>query len=134
MKTRALATMLAVAAVAACEPATYAHWQAYPITVEAIEHPEVVPVGEPFTIRFLGEAGPTSCHRFFEFVTETTPAQLEVALVGRFELNAGTQCVEVPTLLGPNESITVRDAAVGEYRIIVYQPNGTTLEGTVLVE
>lgn len=133
MKSRLLLA-LALLGAAGCEPATYSHWQEYGIHVAEIEHPDTVALGQPFTVRFFGEIGPTTCHRFLQFVQEATPAQLEVALVGRLEIGGQTQCNETPRMLGPDATITVSNAASGEYRIIVYQPDNTTLEGTVVVE
>jgi hypothetical protein len=119
--------------VAGCKATTFHDQMDFGIQVQGIVMPEEIAAGQPLTIRFLGEVGPTTCHRFLEFRSESTGSRLNIAAIGRYQASPGVRCEPIPTFLTEEHTYRHTGPMSDPFRVVVYQPDGPPIDREVRV-
>ncbi|HVT38625.1 MAG TPA: hypothetical protein VHE78_06265 [Gemmatimonadaceae bacterium] len=114
---------LSVASMA-CGSVTGSKSAEFTIAVDSITGPTAVSGGGAFESRLWGVVGPSGCYRFKELRTTRVPAQIDVTVIG--ELMSGVACTQVFVTLG-GVTLRVEPIIPNDFRIVVHQPNGSTL-------
>jgi hypothetical protein len=131
---RKLIAALCLALVAGgCGESVFETRTDYFIGVEDVIVPEEISMGEALRVQFVGEIGPTTCHRFLDILTNASPTQLEIVLVGRYEASQRVQCRTMPQLLTEEHDYVHESAMTDPFRVIFIQPSGEQVERTVRV-
>lgn len=131
---RALIAALAlVLAASACRESTFHNRSDFTIHVNEVIVPDSIAPGDALRIEFVGDVGPSSCHSFRDILFLATANQLELELIGTFEVRGGEQCQSVPTRLTPEHAFVHEEAMNDPFQVILYQPDGTTIERQVTV-
>ena len=120
--------MVGISAVLCCDSGD----DIFVVRVDRIEAPLSVTPGTPFEVKLHGTIGPNLCSFLEQIVSERTTQQLELTVYGRRK--RGPQiCPEARSLLR-GEVVVVRPPFAGPFRIVVHQPDDTTLESLVQVQ
>lgn len=137
MRTRAAFISLLLAAGAVLAAASCADLgggdaggRAYIITVDSIQAPSEVLLGDTLVIRFWGEIGPDGCHMFDRFETSFGPEGLDVTVWG---WNSGGPACPAIYVFMDGTPLGVVPPGRGLLEIRVRRPDGTALRDTVLV-
>ena len=97
--------------------------------VSKVEAPATVVAAQPFTVKLTVNFG--GCVRFDRFETRGSGSQLEVTAVGIDNSGRNMACPDV--LFSVPHDLTVPGASPGTLKLIVRQPDGSTIEREVQV-
>lgn len=137
MRTRAVVTSMLLVAAAVFVAASCADLggdetggRAYIVTVDSIQAPQELVLGDTLVIGFWGEIGPDGCHMFDRFESLFGPGTLEVTVWG---WNSGGPACPAIYVFMDGTPLRVVPPGRGLMEIRVRRPDGTALRDTVLV-
>lgn len=104
----------------------------YKIQVSGIDLPDTISLADTLVIKFDGEVGTDGCHRFSRFESNINSDEINVTVWGT-KPNFATACPAVMVYLNGKEFKSKLPKG-GMYKIIIHQPNNSTLTDYVFVK
>ena len=126
--------LLIVAAVAGCDPVsndTLVTSTPFIIRVDSITHTPFAALSDTIRVKLYGTVGFDGCHSFLRLDTAQAPLQFDITAWG--SRSSATVCPMNVPVLGGLETKTVA-TQMGWFRIIVHQPDGTTLRDSLIIK
>ena len=105
----------------------------YQISVGNIEVPSTISPNEPLPVRIYGFIGPNSCYRFDREETIEEEGLFDLTFFGIQDKSPGIQCLAV-LIEWKGREFVKQPPHTNPVKVVVHQPNGETIEETVLVE
>lgn len=103
----------------------------YKIKVDKISHPDTLNINDTLSIKFWGIVGFDGCHDFKNFEANIQNNEINITVWGT-KPNYDTACPAVIVYLEGKEYKTLLQQT-GNYKIIINQPDNSTLESSLIV-
>jgi hypothetical protein len=100
--------------------------ESFVIQIDSVEAPAIVQPNTAFDVRFWGTVGSNGCYAFHHFETQRTTDRLDVTAMGTHTVGDDIACtMAIVELRGKPLSVSKLEA--DSLRIVVHQPNGSTI-------
>lgn len=107
-------------------PATF-----FTIRVDSLQVPSTVALNDTIAVRLFGVVGYDGCHSFSHFLDTREPLRLDLTVRGRHR--TWGLCTDMMVVLDGREYRLVASRR-GTLRLVIHQPDGSTLAGSVQVQ
>jgi hypothetical protein len=130
MKRHAVLLTICAIPLGACASTTAIRAE-FVVRVDSISGPTAVSGGIPAQQRLWGTVGPAGCTAFKELRTTRLPSQMDVTVIG--ERVDGACASGAPTALN-GLVVQIEPLILGNFLLVVHQPDGSTLQRSILGE
>jgi hypothetical protein len=130
MKRRAVVLAICAIPLGACTSTT-AIGAEFVVRVDSISGPTAVSGGIAAEQRLWGTVGPAGCAAFKELRTTRVPSQMDVTVIGD---RVDAACASGATTTLNGLVVQIEPPILGNFLLVVHQPDGSTLQRSILGE
>jgi hypothetical protein len=130
MKRRAVLLTIWAIPLVACSSTTAIRAE-FVVRVDSISGPTAVSGGIPAQQRLWGTVGPAGCTAFKELRTTRVPSQMDVTVIGE---RVDATCAFGATTALNGLVVQIEPPILGNFLLVVHQPDGSALQRSILGE